>query len=141
MKKLILIIFVYFLAGMVMAQSGKGYQLVVNKDNGISSISKDQLKKIYSKKLTKWDNDDKIKPVDLQKSSVVRGKFTKDVFNKSVSAMKAFWQRQIFSGKGVPPPEKKNDSAVIAYVKNNPGAIGYISANADISGLKKIKLK
>ena len=45
MKKLILIIFVCFLTASLMAQSGKGYQLIVNQDNNISSLSKDQLKK------------------------------------------------------------------------------------------------
>ena len=141
MKKLIIIIFAFFLTSAVFAQSGKSYQLVVNNNNSITSLSKDRVKKIFTKKLTKWDNDSKIKPVDLPKNSTVRSKFTKDVFNKSVSAMKAFWQRQIFSGKGVPPPEKKNNAAVIEYVKNNSGAIGYVSTNADISGVKKVTIK
>jgi hypothetical protein len=28
----------------------------------------------------------------------------------------------------VPPPEKNSDEAVIAFVKSNPGAVGYVSS-------------
>jgi ABC-type phosphate transport system substrate-binding protein len=131
--------FVLF-ASTLFAQSAK-HQVIVNKDNSISSLSKNQLKKIYTKKMTKWEDGSKIKPIDLQKSSEVRSSFSDNVLKKSISAMRAFWQRQIFSGKGVPPPEKKSDADVIEYVKNNPGAIGYVSANANISGVKKITVK
>jgi len=139
--KLVLIISTFLIfASNIFAQS-VNYQIIVNTDNSITSLSKDKIKRIYTKKLTKWDNGDKIKPVDLQKDSDVRKKFTKDILKKSVSAMKAFWQRQIFSGKGVPPPEKKSDEDVIAYVIKHPGAIGYVSDNADISSVKKITIK
>jgi ABC-type phosphate transport system substrate-binding protein len=139
MKILLLSAFILF-ASSLFAQSAK-YQIVVNSDNPITSLNKKQIKKIYTKKLTKWDNDKKIKPVDLQKNSDIRKSFSNSVLGKSVSAMRAFWQRQIFSGKGVPPPEKKNDDDVIEYVKNNPGAIGYVSANANTSDVKKVIIK
>ena len=135
---LIITAFVLF-ASTTFAQSTK-YQVVVNKNNPVTSLSKNQLKKIYTKKMTKWDDDKKIKPLDLLKNSDVRSSFSSNVLKKSVSAMRAYWQRQIFSGKGVPPPEKKSDTDVIEYVKNNPGAIGYVSAGANISGVKKIKI-
>jgi ABC-type phosphate transport system substrate-binding protein len=140
MKQLLTISIFILFASSLFAQSAK-YQIVVNNDNPITSLSKNQVKKIYTKKLTKWDDDKKIKPVDLQKNSDVRKSFSSSVLGKSVSAMRAFWQRQIFSGKGVPPPEKKNDASVIEYVKNNPGAIGYVSINANTGNLKKITIK
>jgi ABC-type phosphate transport system substrate-binding protein len=136
---MIITAFVLFASGLF-AQSAK-YQIIVNKENSVTSLTKDQIKKIYTKKLTKWKNDEKIKPVDLQKSSEVRKNFSTAVLGKSVSAMRAFWQRQIFSGKGVPPPEKKTDAEVIEYVKSHSGAIGYVSASAGISDVKAISVK
>jgi hypothetical protein len=44
-----------------------------------------------------------------------------------VSSIKAYWQKQIFSGRGVPPEEKQSDEEVLEYVSKNVGAIGYIS--------------
>ena len=141
MKGILIIIAVFVLFTVNIFAQSTNFQIVVNKDNSVNSLSKDEIKRIYTKKMTKWDNGDKIKPVDLQKTSEVRKKFTKDILNKSISAIKAFWQRQIFSGKGVPPPEKKSDEDVIDYVINHPGAIGYVSENADISSVKKVTVK
>jgi ABC-type phosphate transport system substrate-binding protein len=141
MKGILIIIAVFVLFTVNIFAQSTNFQIVVNKDNSVNSLSKDEIKRIYTKKMTKWDNGDKIKPVDLQKTSEVRKKFTKDILNKSISAIKAFWQRQIFSGKGVPPPEKKSDEDVIDYVINHPGAIGYVSKNADISSVKKVTVK
>jgi ABC-type phosphate transport system substrate-binding protein len=36
--------------------------------------------------------------------------------------------------------EKKTDEAVVEYVKNNAGAIGYVSSSANTSGVKVIKV-
>jgi len=35
----------------------------------------------------------------------IRVAFSKSVHGKSVGAVRAFWQQQIFSGRDVPPPE------------------------------------
>jgi hypothetical protein len=50
-----------------------------------------------------------------------------------VSSIKAYWQKQIFSGRGVPPEEKESDEEVLEYVSKNVGAIGYISESAETS--------
>ena len=72
-------------------------------------------------------------PVDLNESSKTRENFTKEIHGKKVSAIKAYWQKQIFTGRGVPPPEKSSDKEVLEYVEKNEGAIGYISVRKSIS--------
>lgn len=142
MKKLILIV-ITLLAAMIIADEVKSYKVIVNESNPIDSITKKELAKIFLKKLTRWDSGLSILPVDQAESSPVRGAFCKDVLKRSVAETKAFWQEQIFSGRGVPPIEKASDKEVIDYVKANPGAIGYISVNATIpsSGIKAIEVK
>jgi hypothetical protein len=41
-----------------------------------------------------------------------------------------FWQRQVFSGSIAPPPEVATELVMLAYVGENPGAIGYVSGDA-----------
>jgi hypothetical protein len=43
--------------------------------------------------------------------------------------VKSFWQRQIFSGSGVPPQERASDEEVLDFVRANPGAVGYVSSD------------
>ena len=68
----------------------------------------------------------------------MRGSFSKAIHGKSVSAVKAYWQQRVFSGRDVPPLEKDSDASVVNYVRNNPGAIGYVSENADVRGVRVI---
>jgi ABC-type phosphate transport system substrate-binding protein len=141
MKKIAIVLAV-MIATMIIAQEAKSYKIIVNDSNPINSISKKDLAKIFLKKLTKWDNGSTILPVDQVETATVREAFSKDVLKKTIAATKAYWQEQIFSGRGVPPPEKASDKEVIDYVKANPGAIGYVSQNATIpsSGVKVIEV-
>jgi hypothetical protein len=82
-----------------------------------------------------------IRPVDLAANSVVRRKFTEDVLNRSVEAVKGYWQQRIFSGRDVPPPELDTDEDVIAYVLKYEGAIGYVSGSASLRGTKVLAVR
>ncbi len=117
------------------------FQIIVNKDNPVSQATKEEVAKWFLKKKTTWPNGEKIEPVDQKSSAKIRKDFSKEILNKSVSAVKSYWQRMIFSGRGVPPIEKENDQQVIEYVKNHPGAVGYVSKDAKIEGVKKINIK
>ena len=116
------------------------FKIIVNEGNEINSITSDQVSRIFLKKMTKWDNGVKISPVDLAASSDLRENFTKKIHGKSISAINAYWQKKIFTGKGVPPIEQSSEKDVIEFVKNNPGAIGYVSANTNTSGVKVLKV-
>ena len=107
-------------------QENSKFKIIVNKDNPVESITLDELKRIFLKKQTKWENGDKIYPVDLNESSKTREYFTENIHGKRISSIKAYWQKQIFTGRGVPPPEKSSEKEVLEYVEKNEGAIGYI---------------
>jgi hypothetical protein len=48
------------------------------------------------------------------------------VHDRSATAIRAFWQQQIFSGRDIPPVEKPGDADVMRAVADNVGAIGYV---------------
>ncbi len=137
-----IVIFMILLAyGFGYSQSSNSYKVIVNKTNSIEEIDQSDLSDMFLKNLTKWPDKKKITPVDLNSESKTRASFSKSVHNKSFNAIKAYWQKKIFTGKGVPPVEKNSDAEVIAFVKENEGAIGYISSDASSSGVKVIKVK
>ncbi len=133
MKKIIFLLVllgIFLFDSLSSAQEIESYKIIVNGSNPISSMTKDQISKLFLKKVTKWKNGQKVLPLDLTGTSPVRQDFSKEILGRNVWAIKAYWQKQIFSGRGVPPPEKSSDREVLAYVQENPGAIGYISASA-----------
>lgn len=116
--------------------------VVVNASNPVTALPKDQVSKLFLKKLVHWDNGQQVAPVDLPEGSPLRDAFCRAVHGKSVLAVKAYWQQQIFSGRDVPPPEKTSDADVLAYVRANRNAIGYVSTKAELgSGVKAVTVQ
>ena len=120
-----------------------GFKVIVHPDNPTTSLSAKDVSNYLLKKKTKWNADgfkEKVDPIDLGGDSPTRETFSKEVHGRSVSSIKSFWQRQIFSGREVPPPEAASDAEVITYVKSHPGAIGYVSASASLDGVKVVSV-
>lgn len=118
----------------------QGYRIIVHKDNPTDSISKSEVSKYLLKKKTKWDNGQKATPIDLTGDSSVRETFSEDVHGRSVALIQRYWQKQIFSGRGVPPQEVGDDSAVVGIVSSDPGAIGYVSPSARLDNVKVLSV-
>ncbi len=107
------------------------YHVIVHPSNPVRTIGRSFLRSVYLKKTTTWPSGETIRPVGLGKRFPARERFSREVLNKSPSQLRAFWNQQIFSGKGVPPPELDSEAAVIIYVLRNRGAIGYLPAGVD----------
>ena len=117
------------------------FKVVVNAANTTSSVSKAQLSRCFMKQANTWINGQAVQPVDQAATSAVRIAFSTTIHDRDVNAVKSFWQRQIFSGRGVPPPEKATDSDVLAFVQANPGAVGYVSWNTPVgAGVKVLQV-
>jgi len=112
--------------------AGQDFKIVINETNRTSSISKRDVSRCFMKQTNTWISGQPVVPVDLAASSETRQAFSVAIHNRDVNAVKSYWQREIFSGRGVPPAEKASDQEVLAFVRANPGAVGYVSADADV---------
>lgn len=120
--------------------AARAQTVVVNAANSTASLSSAQVQAIFLKKVKSFPNGAAATPVD--QSGALRNTFSQKFLGKGASAVQAYWQQQIFSGAGVPPAEKAGDDAVLAFVRSNPGAIGYVSAGAALgSGVKAVTVQ
>jgi ABC-type phosphate transport system substrate-binding protein len=133
-----MIAMVLLAAANIWAQGGS-YKIVVNTSNPATSMSKDEVARIFLKKSTKFSDGRSASPVDLAVNSSIRESFSKSVLGKPASAVDAYWQQQIFSGRDIPPPQKSEASA-ISFVRSNENGIAYVSPGADTAGLKVISV-
>ena len=120
---------------------GPAYRVIVHPSNEVTSLTRDQVADAFLKKITRWPSGEAIRPVDLHSDASVRQKFARDVLRRSLAAVRSYWQQLIFSGRNIPPPELDSDAAVLAYVLRYPGAIGYVSVDADVADAKVITVK
>ena len=91
---------------------------VVHRDNGVSSITMEKLRDIYTGKITSWGQ---VGWEDVPITVVTRDE-NSGTFH--------VWQNLVLNGKAVQSPSlvrQSSNSSVLAYVAENRNAIGYIS--------------
>ena len=141
MKRLVRILVLAALgisAGRVHAEDSGAFKVIVNSSNPATQMTRLKLGEIFLKKEKRWPDGQPAVPVEPSIKSAVRQRFDQDVFGKPVIAISAYWQQMIFGGKGIPPAEKSTDAEVVSFVRETNGAVGYVSATADVSGVKVV---
>ena len=108
------------------------FVVIVNAANATTELTNREVSRIFRKEVTRWNDGSAILPVDLPAGAPARTEFTLRVHGKPTQAMVAYWQQQIFSGRSVPPVERKNDAEVIEYVRTHPAAVGYVTAGTPL---------
>jgi ABC-type phosphate transport system substrate-binding protein len=114
--------------------SAAPFKIVAHNSVKIGSLSKKAASDLFLKKTSKWENGASVVPVD-QVDSSIRDAFSRAVHGKTAAAVKSYWNQQIFSGREVPPVEKRSDAEVLAFVRSTPGAVGYVSEEAVVDGV------
>ena len=111
--------------------------VIVSSNNGNSNISAADISKVFLGKSKSFPDGSQAIAIDQNDDSAARKEFNDKVLGKSDSQLKSYWSRLIFTGKGTPPKQLANDTAVKAAVAGNPGMIGYIDASA-VDGTVKV---
>lgn len=84
-----------------------------------------QIASIYLRQITFDKHDERFHPVNLPASDPVRLAFSKRIFGKTPLKLSTYWNERYFQGTR-PPRVVTSDEAMLRYVANTPGAIGYI---------------
>jgi ABC-type phosphate transport system substrate-binding protein len=117
------------------------YRIIVHPDNGATVLDRRLLEDAFLKKIKTWPNGETIRPADLSLGSPVRRRFSEEILQRPVAAVRAYWQQSIFSGRNVPPPELDSDEEVVSYVMKYAGAVGYVSGSASLNGPRVIAVR
>jgi len=123
------------------ADSAGAYRVIVHPSNPVREIDRSFVAQAFLKKVIHWPSGVPIQPIDLEQRSPVRRRWSDEVLNRSVEAVKSYWQQMIFSGRGLPPPEVTSDEQVIDFVLHRAGAIGYVSADANLHGVRALSVR
>ena len=131
-------IFIFAIGSIAMGQT----VMIVNQDNPQTSITKAQITNIFLGNSTKWNNGQKALPIDQPKSTTPGKAFLAKIVGMSEADYKKIWVEKMLSGQAEPLPVKPSDEEIIKFVKENPGAVGYID-NANLiagTGVKAIEI-
>ncbi len=138
MKKLIPILFLSLT--LISAPLFADVVVVVGAQASTAALDKQTISDIFLGKSATLPNGEPVIPVEQKEDSPLREEFHNKVTNKSSNQLRAYWSKQIFSGKGKPPKEVADSPSVKQLVTTTPNAVGYIE-KATVDGSVKVLLE
>lgn len=100
--------------------------IVVNNDVQITKIKAADLRAIFTGEKTKFADGTHAVPVIL-KGGPVHEVFVENYCDESPNEFRAQWRKAVFTGQGSMPKTFDSEAALIDYVAQTPGAVGYVS--------------
>lgn len=120
----------------------KEFVVIVGEASPLTTVSREQLSQIFLKKTRTLPGGREAMPVDIVGHAKARIAFSNVVHKRSLVAIQNFWNQQIFSGKDVPPPQMAREVDIVAFVRGNPDAVGYVSPTAELGpGVRVLRLE
>jgi hypothetical protein len=65
----------------------------------------------------------------------------KSIYNTTPQGVKKYWLSLVFQGRANPPTFLESDSAIISYIQDTPGAMGFIQQNTPCPSQLIIQIK
>lgn len=103
-----------------------GILMIVHPSN-TATFDQNDIAKIWLGRSNKFSSGKPAIPISLQESNPSSSHFNRSVLGKTGSQLKSYWSKLVFTGKGTPPAEVKNDAEMVALVSANPSMIGYVN--------------
>ncbi len=114
--------------------------VIANPSLAVDTLTAEQIKDIFTAAAPRLPNGTPCKVIDQAEQRPARTEFYHKVLHKTPEQAKAWWAKQIFTGKGVPPPVVTDDAAVKKWLSRFPDGIGYID-EAAVDGSVKVLLR
>ena len=138
LRHLYLVVAVGFVAGAPLY--GFEVNVIVNPSSAAASTTMAELKAVFLEKKTSLSDGSRVQPVLLTRSPGYQD-FSEHILGKTTSSLETYYRSMVFSGTGMLPKMLASDDQVVAYVAKTKGAIGYVSASANVTGVKVLKVK
>lgn len=116
------------------------YIIVVHRDNPVTRLGQDEVKRIFLGKLTTWPDGTPITIV-MNTNEEIHDGFTRTMLQKSAVQLSVYWRKILYSGSGMLPLAVKDDEAAKSFIGFNKKAIGYISPDALDRQVKKVEIR
>jgi hypothetical protein len=121
------------------ARAGEQIAVITHASPSTDMISQEELSRIYRGKKLFWADGTRIIPVNLAADHPCRKRFSRVVLGLLPEEMQEYWNAQYFHGIS-PPYVLSSEEAVLRFVTETPGAIGYLCTTAITAPVKVLLL-
>lgn len=110
----------------IVAKSTEPQYWVIGNNTGYTSISKGQLREVFTGGVVLFPSKKPVTVV-LHSSSTKECQMIADFYFKgSVPGMQKFWLSQVFQGRSNPPVFLASHADIVKYIEQNEGAIAIV---------------
>lgn len=100
--------------------------VIVHVSANVEQLTTSQLRRIYSKRKLRWDNDLPIVVFVLPNQHPLHQKFSLDILHIFPYQLDRIWNKLTYSGIGTAPIVVPTPKELLNAVAHTPGAIGYV---------------
>ncbi|MDH5387566.1 MAG: hypothetical protein OEY06_03845 [Gammaproteobacteria bacterium] len=124
---------------LIMCSSTVGAEIVVvaSLDSPISKMSQREVTNIFMAKTNRNSEGKRVTAIELSDSDC-KTEFYKVITGKTISQLKSYWSKLIFTGKGKPPRSFDENKSLVEELNNNDYAVTYIPANQLTQSMKVV---
>ncbi len=121
---------------------GTEISVIVNKENPVSTLSAGEAKLYWLRKIKKrWPELNKnIKPVDRKSKCMEQDVFYSKVLNMTSTDVESYFSQKQYESAEKPQDKFPNDDAIIGFVSEEQGAIGFVNSSS-LNAESKNKVK
>ncbi|MCB1738226.1 MAG: hypothetical protein KDI42_08890 [Gammaproteobacteria bacterium] len=131
-------LFLFFLLHLI-ASSATALDVVVNPEVGVTQLSRDECRALFSLQTLRWPDGTPVQVFTLADDALLHRQFTKQVLGLYPYQLRRHWDRIVFSGGGQAPIEVDSVQEMHRRVAKTRGAIGYMDTiNPEAPPLKRI---
>jgi len=112
-----------------LAHAGAWAQLVIvsGRTAAISELSRAQAERLYLGRTTTLPDNTAVTLIDLPPGPD-RDRFYLEMIGKNPVQTRAYWSRQVFTGRALPPRQASSEDELRVWLNEDPHAIGYLRA-------------
>ena len=99
--------------------------VIVSASSSLDSLSKNEVARIFRRKTRLHKSGFSWIPTNMPPNHPLRQQFSRLLFSQSPMEMQDFWNAQYFHGI-LPPRVVTSEEAMLRFVANTPGALGYV---------------
>ena len=104
------------------------FVLIVNRDSGISSLSREQASHLFLGRVKMLPSGARANIVEVEP---LRAGFYRRLLGRDIAEINAYWARLQFSGRTQAPLRVADNAAAISRVAQDPNAVAFVDAVPD----------
>ncbi len=117
-----------FAPGAFAAFASERIVIVTHSDNTGMRLSREQIRNLFMGASVGRD----LQPVALPPGNRTRSLFNIKIVGLSDSRVQSYWAQMKFTGRRPPPQIVNSEKAMVQYLLDTPGSIGYLTADTDL---------